>query len=119
MDLLPTFAALAGAESPRDRDIDGHDIRPLLFGHHDANSPYEAFFYYQRDQLQAVRSGPWKLFLSIENPIRHPHFAGSQASPTPKLLFNVVEDIGCEMNLAQEELAVVTRLEKLAENERL
>src|SRR6476619_411641 len=31
MDLLPAFALLAVAELPR-RAIDGHDVRPLLFG---------------------------------------------------------------------------------------
>ena len=32
IDILPTFAALAGAPVPSDRIIDGKDIRPLLFG---------------------------------------------------------------------------------------
>ena len=63
MDMLPTLAALSGGEKPKDRIIDGHDIRPLLFGEPDARSPYDAFFYYYTDQLQAVRSGSWKLYL--------------------------------------------------------
>jgi len=57
MDFLPTFARLAGAQVPADRTIDGHDIRPLLFGQEGAKSPYEAFYYYCMEQLQAVRSG--------------------------------------------------------------
>jgi arylsulfatase A len=32
MDLLPTFANLAGAELPSDRIIDGRDIWPLMSG---------------------------------------------------------------------------------------
>lgn len=119
MDLLPTFARLAGTEPPAGRVIDGHDIRPLLFGDAGAESPYEAFYYYQREQLQAVRSGLWKLFLSIEDPVRHPHFPGNQAGPTSKLLFNVVEDIGCENNRAGEFPGIVRRLEALAEKARL
>ena len=67
MDLLPTFVKLAGGELPEDRIIDGHDISPLIYSQSDATSPYEAFFYYRQDQLQAVRSGPWKLFLPIDN----------------------------------------------------
>ncbi len=35
MDLLPTAAALSGADLP-DRTIDGNDIRPLIFGEEDA-----------------------------------------------------------------------------------
>lgn len=38
MDLLPTFARLADGQPPRDRTIDGHDIRPLLFGRPEATS---------------------------------------------------------------------------------
>ncbi|MBL7141390.1 MAG: sulfatase [Planctomycetes bacterium] len=62
MDVLPTFAALAGARPPADRIIDGHDIRPLLLGQPGAASPYQTFFYYGGQRLQAVRSGQWKLF---------------------------------------------------------
>lgn len=62
MDLLPTCAALIGGKLS-DNTIDGHDIRPLLFGEEGAKSPYEAFYYYAGTELQAVRSGKWKLHL--------------------------------------------------------
>jgi arylsulfatase A-like enzyme len=65
MDLMPTFAALAGARMPQDRIIDGKDIGPLLFGDPATPSPHEACYYYQMDQLHAVRSGVWKLFLPL------------------------------------------------------
>ena len=32
MDMLPTFAALAGAPLPRGREFDGMDITPVLAG---------------------------------------------------------------------------------------
>jgi len=63
MDLLPTFAALAGAQVPQDRTIDGKDVSALLLGRPGATSPHEAFFYYRGNSLRAVRSGPWKLFV--------------------------------------------------------
>ncbi len=63
MDLLPSLAALAGTSAPQDRIIDGRDIRPLLFGAQGARSPYEAFYYYSGPNLDAVRSGRYKLFL--------------------------------------------------------
>lgn len=63
MDLLPTFAKLAGTEPPQDRVIDGKDIWPLLVCQEGTKSPHEAFYYYQMDQLQAVKSGKWKLHL--------------------------------------------------------
>jgi arylsulfatase A len=113
MDLLPTFARLAGGEPPDDRIIDGHDIRPLILGEPGAKSPYEVFYYYSRDQLQAVRSGPWKLFLPLEGVTRHPHFRkGKKAQP---LLFNVVDDIASTKNLAGQHPDQVRRLTALAE----
>ncbi len=116
MDLLPTFAKLAGTVPPQDRIIDGHDIRPLLFGDADAKSPYDAFYYYQTTQLQAVRRGPWKLFLPLASFQRHPHFRkGQSAEP---LLFNVVTDIGSKTNIAAEHPQIVKDLTQLAEKAR-
>jgi len=114
MDLLPTFARLAGGEPPQDRKIDGLDIRPLLTGAPGAKSPHEAYYYYYLDQLQAVRSGPWKLFLPLDGFVRHPRFKAGEKS-TPPLLFNVVEDIGSEHNVASQHPEIVARLTGLAE----
>ena len=61
MDLLPTFAKLAGAEVPSDRVIDGKDVWSVIIG--DQKSPHEAFFYYKSNSLEAVRSGKWKMHL--------------------------------------------------------
>src|SRR5690606_588288 len=79
-------------------------------------SPYEAFYYYERDQLQAVRSGEWKLFLPLKSFSRHPHLERG-APPTP-LLFNVVEDIGSTTNVAERHPEIVARLTALAEKAR-
>lgn len=113
MDLLPTFAHLAGAGPPRDRIIDGRDIRPLIFGEPGAQTPHDAFYYYAQDQLQAVRSGPWKLFLPLASFSRHPHFRKGQASEP--LLFHVVDDIGSTRNVASQHPDQVRRLTALAE----
>jgi len=115
MDLFPTFASLAGGELPNDRVIDGHDIRSLIFNEEGAETPYEAFYYYHRDQLQAVRSGPWKLFLPLEKAMRHPRYPRSFTGSTEAFLFNVVEDIACSRNVAAERPAIVERLKSLAE----
>lgn len=114
MDLLPTFARMAGGQLPP-RKIDGHDIRPLLLGEAEAKSPYEAFYYYHEDQLQAVRSGPWKLFLPIQS-ARHPHF--NKNLPPQLLLFNLVDDISCQHNVAAAHPEVVQRLLQYASQAR-
>jgi len=59
LDLLPTFAALAGAKLPGDRTFDGVDLcRTLQLGE---PSPRQEFFYCLENRLEAVRQGPWKL----------------------------------------------------------
>jgi len=113
MDLLPTFAALAGTTLPEGQSIDGHNIAPLLLGTPSAESPYDAFYYYESDQLQAVRSGPWKLFVPLTEFTNHPHFR--RGVPAAELLFHVVSDIGCRRNVARENPEVVARLTALAE----
>ena len=62
MDLLPTFARLAGGAVPEDRVLDGRDIAGVLRGAPDGDSGRDAFYYYRQQELQAVRSGRWKLF---------------------------------------------------------
>ncbi len=60
MDILPTFAALAGAGTKPER-VDGHDISEILKGDTSMESPYGAFYFYRGFELRAVRSGKWKL----------------------------------------------------------
>ena len=99
MDLLPTFANLAGGEVPTDRVIDGKDILPVLT--EGAERPPEVFFYYRINSLQAVRSGKWKLQLG-----------GPKQHGGGKALFNLEEDIGETRNVAAQHPEVVARLRK-------
>ncbi len=93
MDLLPTFADLAGVELPADRKIDGKNITNLLKSPSKAASPHEYFYYYVKDSLQAVRSGPWKFI-------------------RPDKLYHLEQDIGESNNLAAEHPDVVKRLKQ-------
>lgn len=118
MDMLPTIANLSGAEVPQDRVIDGHDISQLIHGVDGATSPTNAFYYYQRTQLQAVRSGPWKLHLprtadeqwgqysKLEDDIDIPH----------ALLFNLETDIAEAIDVSDRYPDVVDKLLQLAEH---
>jgi arylsulfatase A-like enzyme len=119
LDILPTAAALAGTAPPADRVIDGHDIRPLLFGRSDFVSPYDAagFFYYDMHQLQAVRSGPWKLYLPLEKKfgISAEFSAGVKVGAE---LYDLRADIGETRNRAAERPEIVRRLTDLAEQAR-
>ncbi|MEZ5388108.1 MAG: sulfatase [Prosthecobacter sp.] len=94
MDLLPTFAHMAEARVPDDRVIDGRDIAPLLLGQPGAKTPHDRFFYHQGDTLRAVRSGPWKLFVSGE-------------------LYHLQKDIGESKDVAAQHPDVVARLKPM------
>jgi arylsulfatase A-like enzyme len=60
IDVFPTVARLIGAKLP-DHAIDGLDISDQMFGR-SAESPHKAlFFWYNANDLEAMRSGKWKL----------------------------------------------------------
>jgi hypothetical protein len=64
------------------------------------------------DQLQAVRSGDWKMFLPMESKKRH---WGEPEGKTELQLFNLAEDIHEDHNVADQHPEVVERLLGLAE----
>ncbi len=93
MDLLPTFARLAGAAPPAERTIDGKDIWPTLTGK--SGTPHKAFFYYRDNSLNAVRSGKWKLHLKDGAAVQ---------------LCDLDNDIGEKQNLIKDQPEVVRML---------
>lgn len=86
MDLYPTILKLAGVDLPKDRELDGEDIYPLLKG--EKESAGKIVYYYMRDEIYAIRKGSWKAHFitkpsySKEEPKKH----------DPPLLFNIDED---------------------------
>ncbi len=118
MDLLPTLLNLAGGEVPADRVIDGHDIWPLLQGEASAKSPYEAFYFYLLGQLQAVRSGKWKLYLPLAEKWDRRRWRNVRCDPAELKLVDLDADIGEDRNLAGANPAVVKRLMTYAEQAR-
>lgn len=103
MDLLPTFATLAGAEIPQDRVIDGKDIWPILSGTPGASSPHDYLFYYRVNQLQAVRWGPWKYHKNM------PSEQKKDGKPATAL-YNLDRDIGETTDLSDRHPEIVLHL---------
>jgi len=107
VDILPSFAKLAGAELP-ELKIDGTDITALWKGNLETEPRQDILFYYGKNNLNAVRKGNWKLVL--------PHtWASYDAKPgidgrggprinkkveTPQL-YNMMRDPGEQFNVIE------------------
>jgi arylsulfatase A-like enzyme len=94
--------------------IDGRNIWPLFAGDRNGRTPHEAFFYYQFEQLQAVRAGPWKLFVPLERQ-RLGSGAPLKIVNSPARLYHVVDDQTETRDIAASNPDVVARLLKLAD----
>ena len=103
MDLMPTFAKLAGATMPADRIIDGKDIEPLLRMEEGAVSPHEAYFLYKTTTLKSVRQGNWKL-----------HIRYADKNLVSGELYDLDADIGETNDVSGSNPAMVNRLMALA-----
>lgn len=103
IDFLPTFSAILNDDKVKDVKIDGKDISPL-FSNENADVP-NVFFYYLREQLQAVRKGSWKL-----------HFYKDDEKVN--LLYNLEEDISEQNNVYDKYPEIVKELSKLADEKR-
>ena len=114
LDLLPTFAAISGGEMPNVRTIDGVNIWPILSGKEKSNVR-DVFFYYQMDQLQAVRSENWKLFVGMESKKRN---WGKSEGRKELALYNLAEDIHEDKNVAADNPKVVKSLQNWANEAR-
>lgn len=85
MDLLPTFAQLAGQTIPAERKLDGIDISKALFDQGTLGTR-KVFFGYEPKLGTAMRDGNWKMIVKKEN----------------VQLFNLAEDIAERKNLVDQ-----------------
>jgi arylsulfatase A-like enzyme len=108
IDVLPTLATVFGAELPKGRILDGRDLGPLL-ANPNATPVRDTHLYFTAAQkLEAIRQGPWKLFLldpakRKDEPVR-----------TAPALYNVVDDPAELTNQAGQQADIVARLTKEA-----
>jgi arylsulfatase A-like enzyme len=108
LDLFATFAALGQG---RTKAEDSLNLMPALKG---GNSPRSEFFFYRKEELYAVRSGPWKLHLITEG-------AWGDGEPRIKyenpLLFHLGHDPGENYNIADKHTGIVEGLMALAKKQ--
>lgn len=123
MDLLPTIAAITGANLP-EKKIDGLNLSDVLFSDTAVSSRNEFLYYYQ-GTLRGVRRGKWKLML----PHRSRSYEGQEpgmdgfAGPTktidvPLALFDLEADVEEQHNLLDKYPEIVNALQQLADSAR-
>jgi arylsulfatase A-like enzyme len=104
MDFYPTIASAVGHDPAKLPKHDGVNLLSLWRGGADAKSPREIFFYFKRSELQAVRSGRWKL--------RHAFEMETGSDPERLVLYDLTDDPGETRDLAASHPEVVGRLVK-------
>ena len=97
MDILPTFAEIAGTPVPSDRKLDGISVWSVMNGSAGENHPRTSFHYFRGFRLEAVRSGPWKLHLKNGE------------------LYNLDDDVGESRNVAGNNAEIVQKLRIMAD----
>ena len=121
IDIFSTVAEITGAPLP-DHPIDGVSLVPLLTGEVGAGPRDEFWYYYGRNNLEAVRKGKWKLVL----PHKHRSYEGQLPAndgwpgktvqdSTGVALYNLRRDPGEEYDVQELYPEVVEELNAIAE----
>ena len=106
IDVLPTLAAITGADLPADRKLDGKNIIDLMTGKPEAKSPHDMFFFV----TNAVRAGDWKYHKRETFKLK----STARKTNGPSL-YNLKDDIGESKNLIQQHPEIAERLRKALE----
>ena len=128
IDLLPTIAQVTGTvDHVGQREIDGKSILSLLSGGADARSPHEAlYFWYHKGDLEAMRSGQWKLHFPHGYRSMNGREPGNNGIPgkydygirTELALYDLKDDPAESVNVAIENPQVVSRMIGMADQAR-
>jgi arylsulfatase A len=110
LDMMATVAALTGTQPPQDRQLDSHDLSPVLRGKQET-SPRRVFYYWTRAKLHAVRRGPYKLHLLQREPV---HYGREVPLDKPEL-YHLEHDESEQFDIATEHPEIVKELLQLAE----
>jgi arylsulfatase len=124
IDLLPTIAEIVDGELP-EHEIDGVSVIELWKGDFTGSPREELYYYYGKNNLNAVRKGNWKLV--------YPHSWGSyhaipgndgKGGPRIRMtvdsleLYNMMRDPGEEYNVVEMYPDIVEELLKVGEKAR-
>ncbi|MEI7700326.1 MAG: sulfatase [Planctomycetia bacterium] len=120
IDLLPTIAELMGGTLP-DHPIDGKSISGLMCGEAEIKSPHDALYFYWGPELQAVRSGRWKMHFPHNYRTLNGVPGGKDGMPVKyesskigEALFDLSQDPGEEQNVLLMYPEITEKLRSLA-----
>ncbi len=121
IDILPTIAEIAGAPLPENK-IDGISLLPLIKGETDESPRKSFWYYYRRNNLEAVQDGRWKLVFPHPGRTYTGFEPGKDGSPGPvdenfpykAGLYDLRRDPGEQYNLIEYHPEIVEKLKKIA-----
>ncbi|MBD0825460.1 sulfatase family protein [Aestuariibaculum marinum] len=122
IDLLPTIAEITKGSLPKHK-IDGVSLLPLLKGDVKANPRNHMFYYYGKNNLEAVRKDNWKLVFPHTHRSYENNLPGNNGFPgkVEKIqvkemkLYNLRRDPGERYNVISLYPEVVNEIKELAE----
>lgn len=124
IDILPTIAAISGTALPPNK-IDGVNIISLLKGEPKANPRDHLFYYFGKNNLEAVRQGSWKLILPHPYDSYEGGLPGKDGYPGERYpakaelaLFDLRRDPGERYDVKDQNPGIVKQLQELAEKAR-
>jgi arylsulfatase A-like enzyme len=114
LDLFPTAMEISGGAIPRDREIDGVSLMPVLRGQRE--QVRELLPYYQGSQLVAIRKGPWKVHFTV--PAAQGAAPAGATPPKVPQLYNLDQDPSEQLDEAARHPEIVADLQREAERHR-
>jgi len=124
IDLLPTIAEIVDGELPA-HNIDGLSVLELWKGDFDQTPREELYYYYGKNNLNAVRKGNWKLVYPHNWDSYHAE-PGNDGRGGPRIrmtvdsleLYNMMRDPGEEYNMVKMYPDIVEELLQVGEKAR-
>lgn len=123
IDLLPTIVAATGAKKPVNK-IDGVNFLPLLLGKTDIDPRQVFYYYFGKNNLEAVRYKNWKLVLPHRSATYAP-LHGKDGHPgvighvdVPQALYDLAHDPGERYDVQALYPKMVKTIEAFAEQAR-
>jgi arylsulfatase A-like enzyme len=109
MDLFPTFCHLTGIKLPDDRNYDGYDISPIIFGM--GKTVRDVVFFYRGTEVYAIRKGKYKAHFITQ--AEYGEESKIKIVHDIPLLFNLDVDPSEKYDISKEHPEVITEIKRI------